>query len=240
MARKGIFYGVGVGPGDPQLLTLKASHTIEQAPVISFIANEKNESLARRIALLAINKKAPGSFSDLPLVMPMCNDRTEANRIYDRGALAIRTELDKGKDVAFLCEGDPFFFGSFAYLHDRLHDDFKIEVIPGISSIHASAAQCGVPLGLLEENVVILSGRHSDDKILDALKKSDNIVIMKAGRRRSDIVNLIKTANRVEDACYIEYATQQGQKIEKNILDLGNEPGPYFSLFLINCRRSYR
>ena len=240
MVGKGTFYGVGVGPGDPQLLTLKAADVIASVGVISFIANERHESLARRIALPAISKKVAGSFTEITIVMPMSNDRSEANRNYDRAALTIRDELLGGKDVAFLCEGDPFFFGSFAYLYDRLHDNFEIEVVPGITSIHASAAQCGVPLGLQEENIVVLSGRHSDETVLDALKRFDNLVIMKAGSRRAAIIELIKNAGRIGDARYVEYVTQAEQKIVKNILELGLEAGPYFSLFLINCARNYR
>ncbi len=235
----GQFVGVGVGPGDPQLLTLKAVAAIEQADVIAYIANENHESLAKRIALPVIEKHNSG-FSDLPVVMPMCNDREQANRIYDAAAQSIATYLEQGKRVIFLCEGDPLFFGSFAYLLDRLAPNFTVGVVPGICSIQAAAAECGVPLGLLTENIAIMSGRHSDKEILSTLRSFDNVAIMKAGRPRSRLVELICEAERTEQACYIEYATQAEQKVVRDITTLGDDAGPYFSLFLINCSRDYR
>ena len=171
--------------------------------------------------------------------MPMCESRDIANAVYDEAAVYITEYLEKGKSVVFLCQGDPFFFGSFSYLHDRLGDRFNTEVIPGISAINASAALTGRALGLLAENIAIISGRRDDQDILNTLNQFDNIAIMKPGRRRQAIISLLKEAGRTEDTCYIEYAGQPQQKIVTDITHLSQEPGPYFSLFLVNSPRNY-
>ncbi|MBN4080335.1 precorrin-2 C(20)-methyltransferase [Beggiatoa alba] len=239
MKSKGILYGVGVGPGDPMLLTLKANEVIQQADVLAFITNEQGQSLAKNIAQGSITKKAASSYVELPLVMRMDTDRTDINQVYDKAAKAIAAYCEQGKQVAFLCEGDPLFYGSFAYLLARLANQVEINVIPGICSVHASAAVCKIPLGLLSEKIMVLSGRHSDEEILNALASVENIVIMKAGRSRAELVKLIQQAGRVTDTCYIEYATQAEQKLVYDITELESGSGPYFSMFLINANRDY-
>ena len=237
---KGILYGVGVGPGDPMLLTLKADDVIGKADVIAYIANNAGHSLAKSIALNSINKKVSTSYEELSITLSMITDRSAINQMYDRAAGSIAVYLEQGKSVAFLCEGDPMFFGSFAYLLERLAEQHTIEIIPGICSVHAAAAACKVPLGLLSERIAIFSGRHSNAEILQALTTFENIVILKAGRLRTEIIGLIEEVGRVNETCYVEYASQTEQKIVTDITKLNDEAGPYFSLFLINKKRDYR
>ncbi len=240
MNTKGILYGVGVGPGDPMLLTLKADEVIGQADVVAYISNDSGFSLAKSIAINAINKKSASSFAECSIKLSMSTDRTAINKMYDAAAVEIAEYLQQGKNVAFLCEGDPMFYGSFAYLLARLESQHIIKIIPGICSIHAAAAASKVPLGLLSERIAIFSGRHSNEEILNALNTFENIVILKAGRLRQELVALIEQAGRVNDACYIEYASQAEQKIVYDITELKEDAGPYFSLFLINAKRDYR
>jgi len=236
---EGILYGVGVGPGDPMLLTLKADAVIGQADVIAYIANDAGHSLAKSISQNSIDKKVVANYEELSITLTMSTDRTAINQMYDNAAVSIAAYLEQGKSVAFLCEGDPMFFGSFAYLLARL-EKHAIEVIPGICSVHAAAAACKVPLGLLSERIAIFSGRHSNPEILNALATFENVVILKAGRVRAELIDLIEQAGRVNETCYVEYASQTEQKIVTDITQFGEESGPYFSLFLINSRRDYR
>ena len=113
----GTFYGLGVGPGDPELVTLKAWRIISQAPVIAYPAANGNDSLARRIAAPFI----PQDVIEVAIAVPMRREREPAQEAYDKAAQAIATHLDQGRDVAFLCEGDPLFYGSFAGLLQALH-----------------------------------------------------------------------------------------------------------------------
>jgi len=240
LTRKGIFYGVGVGPGDPQLMTLKAARLIRLCEVVAYIGNVQGYSMAREIAREVLSERVGEGLGEHPIVMPMCDNRDTANRIYDQASAEISGYLEQGKDVVFLCEGDPFFFGSFAYLYDRLHTKYVVEVVAGVNSINAACAAAGRALGLLAENVAIISGRRSDADILDTLKTFDNVAIMKPGRRRRELLALIGQAGRGEEGCYIEYVGHENQVIIRDLTQLDDRPGPYFSLFLINRPRSYR
>ncbi|WP_423909654.1 precorrin-2 C(20)-methyltransferase [Candidatus Spongiihabitans sp.] len=235
----GTFYGVGIGPGDPELLTLKALRIIRQCDLITYLRSERGHSMARDIASAAVSAATHPDQKEYAIIMPMCETREVANAVYDEAARVIADHLDQAQDVGFLCQGDPFFFGSFAYLHDRLNDRYPIGIVPGVTSINASSALSGKPLGLLAENLAVISGRRSDEDILHTLSHFDNVAIMKPGRRRSELLQLIAQAGRTQDACYLEYAGQEKQKIIYDISLLDAQPGPYFSLFLINRSRDY-
>ncbi len=228
----GQFIGVGVGPGDPELITLKAYTLIQQADVISYIANAQGESQAKVIAAQALNKAAPKQ-EEIPVVMPMCDDRNIANGIYNKAAGAIAEAIQVGKTVVFLCEGDPLFFGSFAYLLERLQDQHPCQVVPGISSVHAASSALQLPLTMLKESFAVMSGRHSDQQLLDTLNNHDSVVIMKAGRSRQRILNALKASNRLAEANYLEYIGREGEYIARNVQQLQGEAGPYFSLFVV-------
>jgi len=227
--------GVGVGPGDPELITLKAARLIEEADVISFICNEKNQSQARNIARhILANKK---SKAEIPIVMPMSEDRRIANQAYDSAAQKIQKTIEAGKTVVFLCEGDPLFFGSFAYLLERLKHSISCQVVPGISSVHAAASSLLQPLTMLKESFCVVSGRHDDSLLIDALNTHDSVVIMKAGRSRQRILKAIHIAKRTEDAQYLEYLGREGEYIQNDISLLKEENGPYFSLFVVTRKK---
>ena len=236
--RSGTFYGVGVGPGDPELLTMKAYRLIQRAPVISYLTGKNGGSQAKNIARYALAERDEKQCdekmqTDIGIHMPMSTDRTQANQEYDQGAEKIRAALRKGKDVVFLCEGDPLFFGSFAYLLERIREEFPCQVIPGISSTHAAASALLQPLTMLKESYVVVSGRHQDEKIEKALREHDSVVIMKAGQARPRILKLLAKTGRFDDAAYLEYIGRENQKVVTELSELPSEPGSYFSLFVV-------
>ena len=229
---KGRFIGVGVGPGDPELLTVKAWRLIQSADVISYLVNDKGASQAKQIASEAIYS-ATSAQSGIPIYMPMSTEREKANQAYDQGAVAIAEQLEQGLDVIFLCEGDPLFFGSFSYLLERLQDRYSCEVVPGITSVNAAAATLVHPLTMLKESFAVVNGRHSDEQILAALQQHDTLVIMKAGQARPRLLKLLEESGRSDDAEYLEYIGRDNQRIVNDVRELEVEAGPYFSLFVI-------
>lgn len=229
---RGVFYGVGIGPGDPDLLTIKAYRLIQQAPVIAYLTSSSNHSHAKKIACDALASRNDAAI-DIAIVMPMLEDRSLANQAYDEGAEAIAGYLKQGLDVVFLCEGDPLFFGSFSYLLQRLCDDYKCEAVPGISSVMAASSALLQPLTLLKESFVVVSGRHSDKEIRNALVNHSSIVIMKAGQARPRILAQLSETGRIDHARYLEYIGRDNQKLVEDVTTLANEPGPYFSLFVV-------
>ncbi len=228
----GTFYGIGVGPGDPELLTLKAVRLIAAADWVVYLANDQGQSQARTIAREALALSKAGQ-QELPLVMPMSTDRRLANAAYDQAAEQIQQALEQGLQVAFLCEGDPLFFGSFSYLLERLQDDFSCLAVPGISSVNAAASALVEPLTLLKESFAVISGRHNDEQIRNALQQHDSVVIMKAGQARPRILALLAETGRNDDARYLEYIGRDNQRIETDVRQLADEAGPYFSLFVV-------
>ena len=230
-SKAGTFIGVGVGPGDPELITMKAFRLIQEADVISFIANEQGASQAKAIAVNALQGVAQKS--ELPVVMPMSEDRSVANARYDEAAQKIMCLLEEGTSVVFLCEGDPLFFGSFAYLLERIQTQYACLVVPGISSVHAASSVLQHPLTMLKESFAVVSGRHSQGELENTLSTHDSVVIMKAGRSREKILNALTAANRFDEAQYVEYIGRENEAIYKQLHDLPAGPGPYFSLFVI-------
>jgi len=237
-AQSGIFYGVGVGPGDPLLITLKAHHLIQSADVICYLANETGAkgaigtSQARDIAQHSIaSRKEPAM--EIAIPMPMSTDRMAANAAYDLGAKKISEHIKLGNSVVFLCEGDPLFFGSFSYLLERLSDTHECLVVPGISSVNGAASALQQPLTLLQESFVVMSGRHTDAQLEQALISHDSVVIMKAGRARPRILAMLNKTGRIADANYLAYIGRDNEEILTDVAQLANTAGPYFSLFVI-------
>lgn len=235
----GRFIGVGVGPGDPELITLKAARFISRAQIIGYLCNHNGESQAKDIVSSIIEEgvnkpKSTLPITELPLYVPMDRDPTVAEKAYSDGAKVIAGHLKQGIDVVFLCEGDPLFFGSFTYLLNILQEHFSCEVVPGISSPHAASSTLMAPLTMLKESYAVVSGRHSERKLKQTLRDFDSIVIMKAGRERSKIVRAIKESERTEDATYLEYIGRANQSVVVDIRNLDEqESGPYFSLFVV-------
>lgn len=227
------FIGIGVGPGDPELITLKAAKLIRQADVISYIANEQGGSQSRSIAAQLISE-CEREIAELPIVMPMCDNRDQANHVYDQAASHIARMIEQDKTVVFLCEGDPLFFGSFAYLLERLQAvDIICDVVPGISSVHAASSVLKMPLTLLKESFAVVSGRHSSEKLIETLNAYDSVVIMKAGRSRQKIIRALKATGRADDAQYLEYIGRDDEVICHDVHQLADQEGPYFSLFVV-------
>jgi len=231
---KGRLYGIGVGPGDPELLTLKAARIIGEAKVIAYLVNDEEVSLARNIAAEFI----PDNCLELQLPVPMRTDRFAANQVYDEGAQRIAGQLDHGHDVVVLCEGDPLFYASFIYLFERLQSTFKCTVVPGISAIPATCAQSLLPLTTQLDKYAVVTARLDSAELREALLNFDSVAILKVGRHRERVIQVVREANRAGDAIYAEYVGQQNEKIIRNLRDVAPGPGPYFSLMLVSRHKS--
>lgn len=238
MRNSGQLTGVGVGPGDPELLTLKAARLIREADVLCYLTGESGQSQARNIAAAVIAERVSPA-REISILMPMSTDRRAANAAYDQAADTLAGCLSDGLQVVFLCEGDPLFFGSFSYLLERLQTHYPCQVVPGISSVNAAASALQQALTLQRESFAVVSGRHSDAQILSALNEHDSVVIMKAGQARPRILQLLRQCGRLQDARYLENIGRENQVVHTNVGLLMAQAGPYFSLFVVTrsqCR----
>ncbi|MDS4027920.1 MAG: precorrin-2 C(20)-methyltransferase [Candidatus Contendobacter sp.] len=224
----GTLYGVGVGPGDPELLTLKAVRILQSAPVIAYPATPQGSAQARDIAAAWLDGKR-----EIPITMPCMLDRGPVNKGYDEAALIIAQELAAGRDVAILCEGDPLFYGSFSYLLQRLGDRFPCVVIPGINSVSAAAAAAATPLITGDQRLTVIPATAGDEALRSALLGSDSVAILKPGRHRPRLLELLRETGRAEEVWYIEQASRPAERVIRRFHEIPATPGPYFALFLV-------
>lgn len=224
----GTLYGLGVGPGDPELLTLKAHRLLEACPVIAYPAPDDGESFARSI----VADYLPEGKTEIPIVIPMRVERFPAAKIYDEKAAEIGLHLRAGDDVAVLCEGDPFFYGSFMYMFERLADEFTCEIVPGVSSLMASAAALQRPLAARNDVLTILPAPLDDEQIMQKLTSGDAIAIIKVGRHFGRICKLIDEAGLTGRAGYLERVSLDNQQVMP-LARVTQSAVPYFSMILI-------
>lgn len=223
----GKLYGVGLGPGDPDLMTLRAYRLIKGATVVAYPALAGAASFARSIAADVIPKAA----REIVMDVPMSVERAAAQAAYDEGAAEIAKALDVGDDVICLCEGDPFFYGSFMYLFARLSQRYEVEVIPGVTSITTCAARAGMPLAARNERLTVLPGPLHKDELRARIEGAESVAIMKVGRHLAKIKSVIDALGLTQHAVYVERASLP----EEVVLPLAEAPekAPYFSMILL-------
>lgn len=224
----GTLYGVGVGPGDPELLTLKAHRLVSETQVIAYPAPDDGESFARSIVAKWLGQEKV----EIPIIVPMRVERFPAKQVYDQAAETIASNLDSGCDVVVLCEGDPFFYGSFMYLFERLAGRYDCEVVPGVSSLMASAATAARPLAARNDVLTVVPAPLKDGAILKHLESAEAIAFIKVGRHLSRLRDLIDRAGLMPRAVYLERVTLGNQRLMR-LADVGEEAAPYFSMVLI-------
>lgn len=224
----GVLYVLGLGPGDPELITLKAARIIQSASHLAYPTIEDSESFAARIAADHIPKTA----KHIPILIPMSVERAPAQKAYDIGAEAISKVLSTGQDVVLLCEGDPLFYGSAMYLIARLSDQFQIEIVPGVTSVTACAARLQTPLAAREEALSIIPATLSKEALKDKIAASNSVAIMKIGRHLSKVKDVLAELNLTNAAQYIERATLPNEVIMP--MSQAPQKAPYFSMILIN------
>ena len=228
---KGQITGVGVGPGDPDLITLKAMKAIQKADIIAYPAPDNGVSFARQI----IEKNIPlhSGQSEYKITIPMRIERFPAQEIYDQAANDLAAHMEEGKNIVVLCEGDPFFYGSFMYLHERLYKKFRSTIIPGVSSVMALASVTQSPLCERNELLTIIPGPLDEDLMTAQLQEEKTAyVIMKVGRHIEKIKRCLIATNRLDKAIYVERASLPNQKIlPLSAVDEGN--APYFSIIQV-------
>jgi precorrin-2 C20-methyltransferase/precorrin-3B C17-methyltransferase len=231
----GRLYGVGVGPGDPELLTIKARRVIEAAQVVAYPNARHGRSVARRIAAPYLRRDA----IEVALMYPVTTEACEHPggyeaalvEFYDASAAQLVEHLDAGRDVAVLCEGDPFFYGSYMYLHERLAERYETEVIPGVTSFSAAAAAAGTPLAKRDEVLTVLPGTLPPDVLATRLRATDAAVVIKLGRTFEGVRGAAEQAGVAERAVYVERASSSAERVSALRDVVGKVP--YMSLVLV-------
>jgi precorrin-2/cobalt-factor-2 C20-methyltransferase len=233
---RGRLYGIGVGPGDPELITVKALRLVKAAPVVAYFVAKGKKGNAFGI----IEAHLRDAQQHLPLVYPVTTEALEPPLsyeaiiadFYDTAAEIVAGHLDAGRDVAVICEGDPFFYGSYMYLHDRLAARYDSEVVPGVCSMLGGAAVLGAPLVYRNQSLSVLSGVLPEDELRRRLADADAAVIMKLGRNFDKVRRVLDELGLAQRALYVERATMRSQRIVP-LAEVDPMASPYFSLLVV-------
>lgn len=229
-------YGVGVGPGVPDLITLRAIDTIRRVPVLALPrGSDYGTSKAWEIVQPTIGQIARQK--RLFLTFPMSKDPERLRPAWERAFARIGAELDAGRDVAFLTEGDPSLYSTFIYLQDearRRWPGVGIEVIPGVSSITAVPAVTGVPLADGQERIAILPGTYGLQDLVDILRRFDTVVLMKIGPELPRIIAALEQEGLLDRAVYVSRATMREQRIVRDLRAIGAERGDCFAMVVVS------
>ena len=235
--KTGTLYGIGVGPGDPELITLKAVNILKRVAVVFAAASTKNNySVAMEIVSPHLQEDVPVEH----LGFPMSLDRKELARAWKDNALKVLKILKQGKDAAFVTLGDPLIYSTFGYLMQTIkgiEPDISVQAIPGITSFQAGAASAGMVLTEGEESLTLFSGALGADKLRQTIGHTDNMVMLKVYRNYKEIMDTLDQLDLIDKSVLISRCGLDGEEVIKDIQSRSDTAPPYLSLLLIKKNR---
>jgi precorrin-2/cobalt-factor-2 C20-methyltransferase len=239
----GTFFVVGVGPGDPELLTLKAARVIGAAPVVAWFAKAGRAGHAHRTACGMIAPAAERLAFDYPFTTEIDagseHYRTEMAAFYDVCAGHCAQRLESGRDIALLCEGDPFFYGSAMYLFDRLGPRFPTDIVPGITGMSGCWSRAMLPMAHGDDTFIVLPGTLDEDTLSRRLLGDHAAVVMKLGRNMPKVRAALDRAGRADRAVCVVQGTMAGERIMP-LCEVNGAEIPYFAMVLVPGRAASR
>ncbi|ACV62175.1 precorrin-2 C20-methyltransferase [Desulfofarcimen acetoxidans DSM 771] len=233
----GKFFGIGVGPGDPELLTFKAYKALEQTEILCI---PKSSGDKESLALSVVSKMLSREFNYLELHFPMSMDAKVLKESWDKAGQAVAECLLQGRSVSFVTIGDPMFYSTYGYLLRYLknnHPDVETQTIPGITAFSACASYLQIPLVEAEETVAVIPAAYGLDKFRDVLDSFDNIVLMKVNRRFDDVLAELEKLGLKDKAVFISRVGYPEQYATRDLDSLAGKKLDYMSLIIVQKRR---
>lgn len=234
--RRGTLYGVGVGPGDPELMTLKAVRVLGEAKVVAYFAKRGKPGNALTTARAHLAADAEQLALHYPYTIEVSPRDpayvTAMRAFYADSAARIAERLDAGLDVAVLCEGDPMFYGSYMYLHDRLAARHRCRVVPGITSFAGCAASAGLPLVSTDRVFSVIPATLPEEELETRLRSVDGAAIIKLGRHFKKVRRVLERLGRADGAMYFEHGTTE-REVAIRLSDKTDDQSLYFALILL-------
>ena len=226
---RGIAYGVGVGPGDPELMTMKAVRLIRENDCIAVPGKVARESVAYQIAVQAVPELADKEL--IPIYMPMTMDVEEQRKNHRKGADLIEEQLDQGKNVVYLTLGDPTIYCTFSYLQKLMDEDgYETALVSGIPSFCAAAARGNLPITLWNQSMYVVPAAH---KLHTRLSHPGSYVLMKSGSHMKEVKDLLRASGK--DVFMVENCGMENEKVYSDVEEIPDEAG-YFSLIIARDR----
>lgn len=233
----GCLYGIGLGPGDSELITKKGLNILEEVPVISFPEKKKGEE---SYALKIINKYIEAERKLLlNLEFPMVKDKSTLEKQWIKAVEEIWEHLKNGKDVAFLTEGDSLLYSTFIYLDrymKKLHPEVKIVAVPGISSIFGSAASLGISLADNDDILAIVPANDDKERMRKAIAEHDTIIFIKIAKVLDQTIDLLREMDLLHNAAVVTKATSDEEQVWTNLEEIEGKKIPYLSLMVVKKR----
>jgi len=231
----GVLIGIGLGPGDPELVTIKAARLIGAAKFIAYFAKSGRKSHARTIAAPYL----PVEFEEIPLLYPVTTEIPVADPAYNgslspfyaASAQRLAQVLEAGQNVALLCEGDPMLYGSFMHIFTRLADRFRVEICAGVSGMSGCFAAARQPMTWGDDTLTVMPATLDEESLVSRLTAADAAVIMKLGGNFPKLRRALARAGLTERAIYVERGTMEGEKILR-LTEQTDDTAPYFSMVL--------
>ncbi len=233
----GTLYGVGLGPGALDLMSVRADRLIRTAKHVAFFRKAGRSGQARRI----VDGMIPDSAVEFPMEYPVTTEIPLSDPRYNQVLSSfyqdctdhIRALLVQGEDVVVLCEGDPFFYGSFMHLYTRLKDDMPVQVVPAITGMSGAWTATGAPITWGDDVLSVLMGTLPEDALVTHMKAADAVVVMKIGRNIDKVRSALRKAGRYDAAWIVEYATMADQTVTR-LSETDGKITPYFSIIVVH------
>ena len=235
--RYGKVYGVGLGPGNPELISLKAHELISNARYIGYFSKKNNHSRALNIAKNFLKKNTNLIKMEFPVTteIPFKDSKYKSllASFYEQCCNKIISILKKENDFIMLCEGDPFFYGSFIHLYFRLRNKVEVKIIPGITGMSSAWTSSAFPITWRDETLTVIMGTKDEEQINNSIKYSDAIIFMKIGKNFQKINKVLKKNDLYKKAVLVEYASMENERVRK-LSEVNEEILPYFSIIIVH------
>ncbi len=233
----GTIYGVGLGPGDPDLMSVRADRLLRNARHVAFFRKPGRSGQARKI----VNGMIPGDAIEFPMEYPVTTEIPVTDPrynellsvFYEDCAAHLKSLAEQGEDVVVLCEGDPFFYGSFMHLYSRLRDAANVNVVPAITGMSGAWTATGDPITWGDDVLTVLMGTLPEDTLAERMAQTDALVVMKIGRNIDKVKRALKTAGLYDRAWIVEYAQMPNQTVTK-LSEACEKVTPYFSIIIVH------
>ena len=234
---RGVIHGVGLGPGDPELMSVRADRLVRSAAHVAYFRKAGRKGRARAI----VEGMLPATSREYPMEYPVTTEIPFSDPEYARllsgfyadWADRLSALAAKGEDVVVLCEGDPFFYGSFMHLHSRLKDRTAVEIVPAVTGMSAAWTATGAPVTWGDDVMAVLMATLPEDDLTRRMRDADAVVVMKIGQNIEKVRRALRAAGRYDDAWLIEYAAMPNQTVRR-LADAEDRDMPYFSIVVVH------
>lgn len=233
----GTIYGIGLGPGDQELMSVKTDRLLRNAKHVAFFRKAGRKGQARQI----VEGMIPEGAIEFPMEYPVTTEIPLSDPRYNEILSAFYKEVtdhlialaQSGQDVVVLCEGDPFFYGSFMHIYARVKDVVAVEVVPAITGMSGAWTATGAPITWGDDVLTVIMGTHSEEKLVEHIALTDALVIMKIGTNFDKVVRALKAGGKYDDAYLVQFATMPNQTVCK-LSEMTDKVTPYFSIIIVH------